>query len=463
MEYLPKNWVETSIGELFVLRQGIQVPKPDQYLEKEKGMIQFLRIVDFTKKNEPPRYISDPGEAYQMDIDDVALVRYGTVGFVCFGKSGVIANNLFRVIPKLDLDKSFLVYYLKSNAFQNSLVSKGATMQALSFKTVNPIVFPLPPLAEQQRIVAKLDTLFAHLDKLKARLEQIPQLMKDFRQSVLTKAVTGKLTEDWREGNFNKKIPDTNHDPEFPWPALTSHELCAHITKGTTPKNNGFTNSGIPFLKVYNIVENKINFNYRPQFVDLETHNTFLKRSRVYPSDVLMNIVGPPLGKVAIVPDDFPEWNVNQAIAIFRPKEKITNKFLYLVLTEEGCLWDILLETKGVVGQSNLSLEQCRSLRIPLPSLEEQTEIVTRVESLFAKADKIEKQYQLLKEKIDTLPQAILAKAFKGELVEQLPTDGSAEGLLKEIKQAKAALNTNKPKAKKYKQGGGDIRMVAEG
>ena len=89
------------------------------------------------------------------------------------------------------------------------------------------------------------------------------------------------------------------------------------------------------------------------------------------------------------------------------------------------------------MGRPVLNLPQIKSIEIPFPSKKEQVEIVCRVDNLFAKADKIQEKYEILKLKIDSLPQAILHKAFNGELVEQLPTEGDARELLKEIEKLK--------------------------
>ncbi len=296
--------------------------------------------------------------------------------------------------------------------------------------------------------MTKLDTLFGHLDALKTRLDRIPQLLKDFRQKVLTQAVTGKLTEEWREGRELKE-----------WKIEIASKCCDKVQSGGTPKGGGFIDEGIPFLKVYNIVNNQIDFEYRPQFVTIEVQNKALSKSIAYPGDVLMNIVGPPLNKIAILPASYPEWNLNQAITLFRPKKYLMNTFLYYFFCEGKSVREVMGETKGVVGQVNISLSQCRDFEIPIPPVEEQQEIVRHVESLFAKADKIEASYQKLKAKIEQLPQALLAKAFRGELVEQLPIDGDAQDLLEQIKQAKAGLEKG-GKGKKLKD---ELRMVAEG
>ena len=116
-------------------------------------------------------------------------------------------------------------------------------------------------------------------------------------------------------------------------------ELCYFITKGTTPsKDKMSARSGdYPFIKVYNLTfDNSLDFSIDPTFVDEETHRGFLARSIAYPGDVLMNIVGPPMGKVSIVPDTYPEWNMNQAVARFRCSDGLNTKYLAYYLSYAG-------------------------------------------------------------------------------------------------------------------------------
>ncbi len=199
--------------------------------------------------------------------------------------------------------------------------------------------------------------------------------------------------------------------------------------------------------------------------------NSQIKKSITIPGDVIMNIVGPPLNKIAIIPDDYPEWNLNQAITLLRTKKYLSNKFLYYFFCEGNPVNKLVNETRGVVGQVNISLSQCRNFIIPIASPEEQQEIVSRIESLFTKADAIEQQYKALKVSIDTLPQALLHNAFEGELTEQLDRDGDARELLEEIKVLKAATGkafkskTNKiaiKKVKLYSETDEILGMVAE-
>jgi type I restriction enzyme S subunit len=191
----------------------------------------------------------------------------------------------------------------------------------------------------------------------------------------------------------------------------------------------------VPYIKVYNLkFDGSLDFSINPTFVEKLVHEKQLARSIVYPGDVLMNIVGPPLGKVSIVPDDYPEWNMNQAVSVFRPLGSVVNKYLSFCLLSSNLLDFVKMQAKATVGQFNLTLEICRNYPIPLPPIEEQKEIVSQVEALLTKADKVEKQYLDAKAKLDRLNQSILAKAFRGELVSQDPKDEPAEVLLKNIK-----------------------------
>jgi type I restriction enzyme, S subunit len=238
--------------------------------------------------------------------------------------------------------------------------------------------------------------------------------------------------------------PIIGHNLDFPdtWVVCAAKEACQQIESGSTPKGKPFTATGeIPYLKVYNIVGQKINFDYKPQFIPQAVHEKELKRCKCYPNDVLMNIVGPPLGKIALVTDQFPEWNINQAIVVYRPHNFLNYMFLYYWLCSLEPIKETLKDTRGSAGQINISLTQARNIVIPIPPLEEQQEIVRRVEKLFALADSLEAKYKKAVERVEKIEQSVLAKAFRGELAEPDPNDEPAEELLKRILDEKAKLD----------------------
>ena len=164
---------------------------------------------------------------------------------------------------------------------------------------------------------------------------------------------------------------------------------------------------------MFNIVNQKIDFDYRAQFIFKKVHNEKLARSKVFPNDVIMNIVGPPMGKIAIVTDEFLEWNLNQAMAIFRGYEISINSYIYIYLN--SMIWLKYVHTLGVVGQENMSLEQCKDIAVALPPLAEQKEIIARVEKHLQTVSDLENQITEREQLTKQLMQSILKDAFERE------------------------------------------------
>jgi len=159
------------------------------------------------------------------------------------------------------------------------------------------------------------------------------------------------------------------------WDVVHAADVCSVITKGATPAEQTRDAGEVPFLKVYNIDSRGfIDFNYQPTFIPRNIHEGILGRSRVFAGDVLMNIVGPPLGKVAVVPQDFPESNINQAIAVFRPNQ-VEPFFLATCLKAPFLFAWAVTRAKRTSTQLNLTLEICRDYPIPLPPPQERAEI----------------------------------------------------------------------------------------
>ncbi len=352
---------------------------------------------------------ADIESSKSFSSNDIAVVWDGArCGWVAKAKEGAIGSTICALTP-LDIESNYLYYFLLS---KYSLVnSKG---RGVGIPHIDPTLFwnmevPIPLPKEQKQIAEKLDKLFGQIESIKKSTEKIPELLKNFRKQILTYAVTGKLTEDWRK---DKHLDE--------WRVELAKDCCEKVQSGGTPKGSKFETVGIPFLKVYNIVNNKIDFESEPQYVSEEIQNSQIKKSITYPGDVIMNIVGPPLNKVAIIPDTYKEWNLNQAITLFRPKEYLNNKYLYYFFCEGSSVNSVIDKTRGVVGQVNISLSQCRDFSISIPPMEEQLEIVKRIESLFNILDDAERRYQVLCDKVDKLPQAILSKTFKGKLLKKI-------------------------------------------
>jgi type I restriction enzyme S subunit len=217
------------------------------------------------------------------------------------------------------------------------------------FKWLKEAEIKLPERSAQEKIAKILDAINGVIE---IRQEQL---------HVLEELVKLRFQEMFGDGNY---------------PLVKTKDVCDFITKGTTPPTGkiypDYNEDRVPYLKVYNLsFTGELLFNEEPQFIEKEVHNNKLSRSKVYPCDVLMNIVGPPLGKFSIVTDEYEEWNINQAIAIFRAKKMIEPRFMLAALMQPNVLQPFLNQAVGI-RQLNLSLEQCRNLEIPLPPLDEQ-------------------------------------------------------------------------------------------
>ncbi|KQM22993.1 hypothetical protein ASE73_01845 [Sphingomonas sp. Leaf24] len=145
------------------------------------------------------------------------------------------------------------------------------------------------------------------------------------------------------------------------------------------------------------------------------------------------------MGKVAIVPDAIGECNINQAITLFRPGDRVVSKWLYYFLCSGQSVASVVNDTRGIAGQVNISLSQCRAFQIPIPPVDEQERIIGDIEAAFARADRLEAEAAHARALLDRLEAAILAKAFRGELVPQDPNDEPASVLLDRIRAERAA------------------------
>lgn len=417
---LPKGWKVTTLGNVLSrITNGLNISQTDLCSEDSLSISRIETIanenIDFGRVKYCIPSIEQQ-QKYLLQNGDILFSHINSDKHL--GKTAIYESNiplihgvnllLLRCNDNLYFSKTlnYLFKYYRYIGVFMSIAQRAVNQSSINQKKLSNLEIPLPPLEEQKQIAEKLDNLFAQIETIKKSTERIPELLKNFRQQVLTYAVTGKLTEEWRR---NKQLGA--------WKIELAKDCCEKVQSGGTPKGSKFESSGIPFLKVYNIVNNKIDFESEPQYVSEEIQNSQIKKSITYPGDVIMNIVGPPLNKVAIIPDTYKEWNLNQAITLFRPKEYLNNKYLYYFFCEGSSVNSVLDKTRGVVGQVNISLTQCREFSISIPPMEEQLEIVKRVQTLFDVLDDVERRYKVLCDKLDKLPQALLCKAFKGELI----------------------------------------------
>ena len=283
-------------------------------------------------------------------------------------------------------------------------------------------------MASWTRISEHFDTLFTteeSIDQLKQTILQlavmgklVPQDPNDEPAAKLLERIAEEKAQLVKEKKIKKQkaLPPIAEDEkpfELPngWEWCRLDDICQGITSGSTPPKSNFQElPGIPYLKVYNIRNQLIDFEYNPQFIDIECHSSKLARSVLYPGDVVMNIVGPPLGKIALIPDSYPEWNCNQAITFFRPIEPSLNRYIYTYLTA-GTFLDSI-ELIGTAGQDNISVTKSRSIVLPTPPLEEQSRIVRKVNDLLEICEQLKQRLRDSQQTQLQLTDAIVEQAL---------------------------------------------------
>lgn len=453
-----------------------------------------------------------PGRARQVLRTGDVLVsmtrpNLNAVALVPENLDGAIGSTGFHVLRSRWLKPEFLYYLVQTKGFVDAMCDlvQGALYPAVRPKDISAFRFSFETPAQQSRIVAKLEELLSDLDAGVAELKAAQKKLQQYRQSLLKAAVEGALTAGWREaqrasgaptetgeqllarilrerrarweenqlakfkqqgkpgpGGWQKKYPEpvapeTTSLPDLPegWVWASAEQLCEFITKGTTPPKE--LDDGefreVPFLRVTNLTDTG-GLDFSDQvFVASNTHRGFLARSVVVPGDVLMNIVGPPLGQVSLVPDDYPEWNINQAIAIFRAVPGVLNSFLCSWLLSKSAGDWLKSRAKTTAGQSNLTLELCRALPVPLPPLLEQSEIQAVVSAVLSVANEQHSAVEVSLKQSTAQRQNILRAAFAGQLVPQDPNDEPASVLLDRIRAERTAQATQKqPRGRKARE-----------
>jgi type I restriction enzyme S subunit len=361
---------------------------------------------------------------------------------------GARVNQHVCIIRPLNLiDSGYLARYLCSPVVQKMVMTEeyGVTRQALTKGQILDFEIPIPPAAEQTRIVAKIEALLARVNAARQRLAKVPAILKRFRQSVLAAACSGRLTADWREQadegasgeevlkdvlakrrtalgersrGRKRKYPepvelDTCDLPEVPdeWAWASADSVCAQITDGEHIQPR-YQPTGFPMLTATHIRDGYVNFDNFGLIAEADFHNC-LKRCAPTEGDVLIVSVGATTGRSAIV-RNCPPFAIVRSVLLLRP---LIDPNYFLRWTQSRWTFNWMANASGASAQPHLYISDIKRMPVPLPPLPEQHEIVRRVEALFRLADAIQKRVAAATARAHNLTQVILAKAFRGELV----------------------------------------------
>ncbi|HGW4533415.1 TPA: restriction endonuclease subunit S, partial [Klebsiella pneumoniae] len=348
-----------------------------------------------------------------------------------------INQDLKALFLSNGVDRNFFIHWYRSQAQLIESLGTGTTVKGIRLEVLKALSINLPPFFEQKIIAEKLDTLLAQVDSTKARLEQIPQILKRFRQVVLAAIVNGKLS--------------TNTEQ---WKVYSLKNLCVSISDGdhqAPPKSE----TGIPFLVISDVNKGKIDLENVSRWVP-ESYYLALKEIRK-PSlnDILYTVTG-SFG-IPVVVNTTKPFCFQRHIAIIKPNSNLINYRFLLFYLESPQIFKHASDVATGTAQKTVSLSSLRNFELSVPSLKEQAVIVHRVEQLFAYADTIEKQVNNALTRVNNLTQSILAKAFRGELTAQwraenpslISGENSATALLERIKAERAASSGKKSSRKK--------------
>ena len=448
-----EHWVETTLGMIATHPQYGWTTKAGQ-----SGKYKYFRTTDI---DSPVNWANVPfcvvipnnPKDYIIRRNDILVSRAGSVGLsIRFEEDHLdtlFASYLIRFLPVPPVDSKLIEYYLRTKEYWSFI---GESQSGIAVPNVNAtklanLPFPLPPINEQKRIVETLDAILPKVNSAKARLEKIPIILKKFRQSVLAAACSGRLTEAWREG---KDLPD--------WEEKLSEDLFSFVTSGSRGWAKYYSKSGALFLRIGNLDHFSINLDLKNKQYVNPPKGSEGTRTRVQTNDILISITA-DVGMIGLVPAKFEEAYINQHISLARPKKTVYPIYLawYLTSTEGQYQFQEMQRGATKVG---LGLDDIKNVKIPLPSYEEQKEIVRRIEKLFDLADSLEAKYKKAMERVDKIEQSVLAKAFRGELVEPDPNDLPAAELLKQILAEKEKLEERKKKTKHSKTVGNKTRKL---
>ncbi|MBD2513852.1 restriction endonuclease subunit S [Nostoc sp. FACHB-973] len=429
MRSFPDSWVTTLLSEIAFIKMG-QSPDSRSYNKKGDGLPFFQGKAEFGKLfPKVQKWCTEPKKI--AETGDILLSVRAPVGPTnVAAEPCCIGRGLAAIQAYTPLNKKYLLYYFQN--IESWLIQQGtgSTFAAINSDFIRGLEVPIAPLNEQTRIADKLDALLMRVDTCYEKLERIPIILKSFRLAVLAAATSGQLTEDWR----------TSHE-WTQWQRMSLSEICLSITDGDhqAPPQ---AERGVPFITIAAINDGRLRINKATRFVPSVYFEDLKTSRKAEMGDILFSVTG-SIAISALVDTNEP-FAFQRHIAILKPDlSRISSKFLLYSLRTEEIKTQTLSVATGT-AQLTIPLSGLRTLIIGIPTRDEQDEIVSRVEALFAYADRLEARYQKAYAQIKRLKSALLDKAFRGELVPQNPNDEPVSVLLERIHAEKNRMETER-------------------
>ena len=439
---VPGNWCWTRIGELSTLYRGVSYKKQDAHTQKNNQDYLILRggnILEGTIDVET----NDNVYVHQNLVQNEQLVqKYDIIIVSSTGSSKVIGRAgishkdytdvafgafLTLVRPNNNVVKPFIAYYFQSNLYRNRIrdLASGININNIKASYITESPIPFPPAHEQQRIVDRIESLFAKLDEAKQKAQDALDSFETRKAAILHKAFTGELTAQWRK----------EHGVGMEsWENSTVGRVCHDVKVGIVIKPSQYytdKEKGTPAFRSANVRENHIDdFDW----VYLN-HNGMENNSRsiVHTGDVLVVRSGNP-GTACVVSEKFDGYNTIDILIAVPNHSQISSEFL-CAYTNSPFGKKLVFENKRGMALAHFNVKGYCELPIRVPQLAEQTQIVRSLDTLLAKEQQAKEAAEKVLEQIELTKKAILARAFRGELGTNDPSEESAVEMLKETLQ----------------------------
>lgn len=405
---VPENWVWVRLTNIISLSTG----KKDANYGSDKGVYPF-----FTCASEPIAC-----NDYSFDGESILVPGNGAnVGLVIYYNGKFEAYQRTYVIQKSKFNIKFIYYNML--AFwdeHNRNKQYGSATNYIKLGNFESYNIALPPLSEQQRIVERIEELFAKLDEAKERLQEVADSFAVRKAAILHKAFTGELTKQWRLENG---VSDES------WEEKTIGEICSSLKYGTSKKSSD--DGEVVVLRMGNLQNGEIDWSNLAYTSDEEDIKKYLLKS----GDVLFNRTNSPelVGKTSIYRGEMPAIYAGYLIKLDYEKNIVVGDYLnYYLNSSKAKEYYMQVKTDGV-SQSNINAKKIGEFEIPLPTLPEQHEIVRLIDDLLARERSAQQATEQALASIDLMKKSILARAFRGELGTNKASEASALELLKQV------------------------------
>jgi type I restriction enzyme S subunit len=427
-----ESWERVRLGSVAKILNGFAFKS--SLFTKDDGF-PLLRIRDVGKTVTDCNYQGTYEREYLVQPGDFVVGMDGD--FKCAVWAGPVALLNQRVCKIMVTgnyyEPGFLRMVLPGYLDAIAENTSSQTVKHLSSRSLAELPLPLPPLVEQKRIVEKVEQLLTRVNAARMRLASIPAIVKRFRQSVLASACSGLITADWREEHTeqhadqptelgNNRSPGISKDEiltEIPttwqWCRLGSVAVFINGDRGKNyPNRDEYVPIGIPFINTGHIQPDGGLSSESMHYLTREKFDS-LRSGKIKKGDLVYCLRGATLGKTALL-DSYTEGAIASSLVIIRLNQTVNGKYAYYFLTS---LYgkELVARFDNGSAQPNLSADSVKRYVFPLPPFSEQQEIVRRVEALLKLADAIEKRVSHATAQVEKLTQAVLAKAFRGELV----------------------------------------------